>query len=183
MDVLSLPFLSPEASLERAWRAMERYERSAVVTYKGDRFVLVPASRIVIAMNRGRHSLGQASGRRLRVLRRDRSSRVRQYAQDTAQLFPAVRMLQAPHRRLRPSRGVEAQLEPLLSRIRHDGMGLVDTRGRAALVLTGREVHAKPYAGGPRRCYCENPYYSHGFDHGRTGSRCSLDGYRLCCRR
>lgn len=180
MDILMLPALPPSTSLERAWEVMEESKRSAVVVGRGASARLIPARVILRGMKRKRKRVGELQGRALSPVRSMAAHR--DATAELEPIMPRIRRLGERHARLRYSHGRDAAANMLLSGSRH-GIGLIRVRGGQAMVLSRRESDLEDHSGKPRRCYCKNPNYEHGFRQGRNGEPCPRAcGYTLMCR-
>jgi hypothetical protein len=189
MDVVRLPTLPAVTDLDTAWRVMEKSRRSAVIIERKGSAFLIRAHEILEGIEADKPHLGKLPGTEVPVLglrpkRRAMEGSSRRLVDLAIQ---DVRGLGAIHTRLPENSERETAAKPLLAAA-GQRMALLEIRPGEALLLTGRETDAKPFTGGPKRCYCRNPAYGngagHGVDNGMNGASCPHgDGYKLICRR
>jgi hypothetical protein len=172
MDVVELPVLPIEASLDKAFDAMKEADRSAIVAVDSTRYWLFKAGWVVLGIARGEKVLADLEKRR------------------RVHLASPVEAAQKKIDLMSPTKTPIA-VEQFLDTV-HRSYLLTDPvlrtsplHGPMIKIITRHEGLAIEVGSGPTACYCTNPAVAddpHGYDQPLPfNNKCTLDGWDIVC--
>jgi hypothetical protein len=194
MDILQLPALPPLTPIKLAWSILQNAQRSALITTAAERPALVTAEDLALAENRGASTLEELQAfpvptaepppvlRRITVAEDNEPASVLDALDLSVREHLLESRLGAPHHEIRFDPALQGAIDGMLAGIDVD-FALIGLSPGAAILASRHESRLRAHAGPPRRCYCQNPNYVHGYDDKVTGDPCDLDAYTVSCRR
>lgn len=196
MDILQLPSLTAVTPIKQAWSVLQAAQRSAIITAAEDRPVLITAEDLARGENRGAVTLAEVEAHLVPIVARVSGRRRRPVSEESVEWAPALDALDqkgirihmretqlgGPHREIDPDAAIQKLIDRMLQGI-DINFALVGMSPGAAILVSRYESVVRDHAGPPRRCYCRNPNYPHGYDDKKTGDPCDYDPYEVACRR